>query len=201
MKKLLFIFCLFVSITAYAQDTLSLRNGQQMIVNVVELTASQVKYTLSDTQKASVNSIAITDVAQIKFKEGNTRTFTETDWKLAETVSKEGLETMSSSQLFDKGKADAQRYYEGYKPAATGTFITTFFVGGIIGLIPAISCSSSRPKDKHLNAPSPTLIANQDYYNGYVKEAKKIKSRKVWMNYGIAVGIDVAVGIILSTHH
>lgn len=200
MKNLLFILFLFVSITTYAQDTLTLRNSQKMTVNVVELTASQVKYTLSDTQKVSVNSIAITDVSQIKFKEGNTRTFTETDWKLAETVAKEGVETLSSSQLFDKGKADAKRYYEGYRPAATGTFITTFLAGGIIGLIPAISCSSTRPKDKHLNAPSPTLIANQDYYNGYIKQAKKMKSRKVWMNYGIALGIDIAVGIILSTH-
>ena len=53
--------------------------------------------------------------------------------------------TNSYSDMFDQGKNDAKIYYTGYKGAGTGTFFGAFLGGGILGLIPAIACSSTTP--------------------------------------------------------
>lgn len=47
--------------------------------------------------------------------------------------------------------------------------------------------------------PSYDLMKNMDYNNGYRQNAKRIKSKKVWSNFGIALAIDfVAILIITS---
>jgi hypothetical protein len=103
------------------------------------------------------------------------------------------------TDLCFQAKSDANRYYDNYKGATTGTALTTLIVGSVFGLIPAIACSSTPPSDYNLNIPNEKLERNPKYYNCYKNEAKKIKSNKVWTTFGITTFINiVAIAIIIS---
>jgi hypothetical protein len=101
-----------------------------------------------------------------------------------------------NNEATQRGALDACRYYTKYTGAATGTFVTTFLAGGIIGLIPAISTSSTTPKEKNLNMPDVPLKQEPDYKTAYQKQAKNIKSGKVWNNY--AMGLLTAITLVFT---
>ena len=105
---------------------------------------------------------------------------------------------LSSGDLFTLGKTDASKHYKGYKGAGTGTLITGL-LSPIVGLIPAIACSSTEPKEMNLSYPNQELMKNADYNNGYTQKAKKIKQGKVWTNWGIAFGANIVAVLILSS--
>ena len=71
-------------------------------------------------------------------------------------------------------------------------------ISPLIGLAPAISCSSTKPKDKNLNYPNKDLFSNTDYHDGYTAKAKKIKQAKVWNNWFIAFGVNVIAVLVLT---
>jgi hypothetical protein len=101
-----------------------------------------------------------------------------------------------TENLFMKGQVDATKYYTKYKGAGTGTLITSL-VSPLIGLIPAIACSSTQPREINLGYPNPALMKNPDYYLGYTQKAKKIKQGKVWLNWGIALGVNLVAELLL----
>lgn len=107
------------------------------------------------------------------------------------------VSTTPSENLNLKGQVDAEKYYKKYKGASVGTLITSL-VSPLIGLIPAIACSSSKPKIKNLDYPSEELFRQPEYYKSYTRKAKKIKQGKVWKNWGIGFGVNLVV-ILLAT--
>ena len=104
--------------------------------------------------------------------------------------------------LSKSGALDACRNYSKYRGAATGTFVTTYLVGGILGLIPAIATSQTTPKVANLNMPENALMTEEAYRNSYVRQAKDMKSVRVWSNYGygilFAVITVVTINIIIG---
>lgn len=96
-----------------------------------------------------------------------------------------------------KGQIDAARHYKRYKGAATGTLLTSL-LSPVIGLIPAILCSSTNPKIENLGYPNEELFKQAAYYKAYTKKAKKIKQRKVWSNWGIGLGVNLVVILVLA---
>ena len=105
------------------------------------------------------------------------------------------------------GALDACRNYSKYKGAATGTFLTTFLAGGILGLIPAISTSATTPREKNLGMPPSGLKSDTIYVKSYIRQAKNMKSGRVWHNYGTGilaivitvVTVNIIVGAISTT--
>lgn len=65
----------------------------------------------------------------------------------------------------------------------------------ILGLIPAIACSSSEPSDENLRYKNSELMKNADYNRAYTEQAHKIKKKKIWSAFGI--GSAVWLGLIL----
>ncbi len=104
-----------------------------------------------------------------------------------------------NENLYVKGQFDAERYYAKYKPAGTGTLIASL-VSPLIGLVPAISTSATPPQIDNLGYPDPNLIKQQEYYLGYTQKAKKIKQRKVWTNWGIGFGVNLAAILIIGAN-
>lgn len=107
-------------------------------------------------------------------------------------------ELKKTEDLYVKGQIDAERNYVKYKGAAAGTLITSL-VSPLVGLIPAIACSSTPPKITNLGYPDEKLFQEKDYHNGYTAKAKKIKKRKVWANWGIGFGVNILLALILSS--
>lgn len=118
-------------------------------------------------------------------------------------VGHKGLVKIKDDLFNDKmtreGALDASRNYRKYKGAATGTFFTTFLTGAVLGLIPAIPTSVTTPSPKNLNIPNGPNMDDEKYLFGYKTQAKRIKSGKVWSNYGGGILCAVSATILIRT--
>jgi hypothetical protein len=189
MRKILFLIVLtvFNFSKSYSQDLITKKNGEDLKVKVLEVNISEIKYKKFDNLNGPIFSILKSEVLIIRYENGTKDIF---------NFENKEITTIANSQeavndLFRQGQTDASKYYKGYKGASTGTLLTSIVASPLIGLIPAIACSSSQPEDQNLNYPNSELMKKPDYYNGYTQQAKKIKQNKVWKNWGIAIGVNL----------
>jgi hypothetical protein len=195
MKKALFVFFIQLlgsALVVNAQDVITKKNGEDIKAKVLEITLTEVKYKNFNNLEGPIISIAKSDVIFVKYENGTKDVFGED--KPASTLT---LSEIDNEKLALVGKADARRYYKGYSLAGTGTLVTGLFTGSLFALIPAIATSSSEPKESNLHYPNNSLVNNPNYVNAYNQEAFKIKKRKVWNNYFIALIANVATYAIL----
>lgn len=104
----------------------------------------------------------------------------------------------SNADLYIQGQRDAARYYKGYRGAGTGTLLVGL-LSPLVGLIPAIACSSTQPQEINLNYPNAELMKKSNYYDGYTYKAKKIKQGKVWANWSVALGVNIVAFLLLTS--
>jgi hypothetical protein len=203
--KYILLFILFIcsSNIIKAQDTLSMRSGENILVKVIEVGTSEVKYKKIDNLNGPIFSILKSDLLIIKYENG-----TKDDFSSIKKIEEYNL---SGIDPYIQGKLDAQRYYNGYKTAGTIAFISNFaYIPIIPSLIFSIAATSKIPKDENLNYPSISLMQNEQYANSYRQEAKKIKNQKIWKNfrvgariggsilliYGLGLGLAVSTGFM-----
>jgi hypothetical protein len=195
MKNIL-LFILFVcsSNIIKAQDTLTMRSGENMLVKVIEVGTSEVKYKKLDNLNGPVFSILKSDLLMIKYENGAKDDFSSIK-KIEEKI-------VGFEDLFIQGQNDAILNYDGYKTAGTSVLLSTAvpFYGIFIGIAPALLCSIAEPKDENLGNPNLNLMKNEQYANGYKQKAKQIKNKKVLHNYVSGIVIQASyltVGLIL----
>ena len=195
MKKIILtIFTSIFTITfCFSQDLITMKTSEDIKAKILEVTTSEIKYKRFDNQNGPVFTLLKSEVSMVRYENGTKDIFNEE--KKIETVS---TSSPSSADLFTQGQSDASQYYKGYKGAGTGTLITSL-VSPIVGLIPAIACSSTQPKQINLDYPDTELIKNADYYNGYTKKSKKIKQGKVWKNWCIGLGANIVAAILITS--
>jgi len=144
MKTLLMICIAIVMITTTkAQDTIILKNGDEIAAKVMEVNLSDIKYKKSDNPDGPSYTIQKSEVFMIKYKNGSKDVINDASIE-NKAVPEAAPSPAYSGDMFEKGKADSRLYYNGYKGAGTGTFVTTLLFGGF-GLVPAIACSSTLP--------------------------------------------------------
>jgi hypothetical protein len=177
----------------FSQDVITNKSGEDIQAKILEVGQTEIKYKKFDYQNGPIFSIAKSEVLMIRYENGSKDIFNEE--KKTENISSS---SSSSGDLFIKGQADALRYYNGYRGAATGTLITSL-LSPLVGLIPAIACSSTQPKEINLNYPNSELMKKFDYNNGYSQRSRKIKQGKVWTNWGIAFGVNIIAVLILTS--
>jgi hypothetical protein len=191
--KYILLFILFIcsSNIIKAQDTLSMRSGENILVKVIEVGTSEVKYKKIDNLNGPIFSILKSDLLIIKYENG-----TKDDFSSIKKIEEYNL---SGIDPYIQGKLDAQRYYNGYKTAGTIAFISNFaYIPIIPSLIFSIAATSKIPKDENLNYPSISLMQNEQYANSYRQEAKKIKNQKIWKNCRVGAGIGGSILLILA---
>ncbi len=184
---------IFAITFCFSQDIITKKNGDDIKAKVLEVTTTEVKYKKFDNLDGPSFTILKSDVLLIRYENGTKDVFN--DDKKSENIP---ATSPATSDLYAQGKMDASKNYKGYKGAGTGTLITSL-VSPIIGLVPAIACSSTEPKDENLDYPSSELMKKSDYYNGYTQKAKKIKQGKVWKNWLIGLGVNIIAVIILTS--
>ena len=86
------------------------------------------------------------------------------------------------------GKYGAQKNYKLYTPPAVTTLALSA-VTGPLGMGFAIPAARTPVKIENLGHPDMPLIDHRIYYQGYAEEARKIKARRVWLNFGVGFGI------------
>jgi hypothetical protein len=183
---------LFTLSHCFSQDVITKKTSEDIQAKVLEVTTTEIKYKKSDNPEGPTFTIPKSDVLVISYQNGTKDYFDE-------KIKNENVTTKFSStgDSFVQGQMDASRYYTGYKGAGTLTLISGLIIP-LAGLVPAIICSSTPPQLKNLNTNKPELMKNSDYFLGYTQQAKKIKQRKVWTNWGISFGVNV-VAILLLT--
>jgi len=195
MKKIIFtiLTSIFTMSFCFSQDIITKKTSEDIQAKVLEVTATEIKFKKFDNQNGPTFTILKSEVLMVRYENGTKDIFTEE--KKNETVS---TPSTTSGDLFTQGKLDASKYYKGYKGAGTGTLIAGL-VSPLVGLIPAIACSSTQPKEINLNYPNADLMKKSDYYNGYTQKSKKIKQGKVWTNWGIAFGVNLVAVLVLTS--
>jgi hypothetical protein len=189
------IFTILVSVFSisfsFAQDIITKKSGEDIQAKVLEVSTTELKYKKFDNLTGPIFIIVLSDVLMVRYENGSKDIFNNDKKDVISSAI-----TISSNDLFIQGQADASKYYDGYKGAGTGTLIAGL-VSPIVGLIPAIACSSTQPNDSNLNYPNIELMKNSEYYTGYTQKAKKIKQGKVWKNWGIAFGVNLVAVLVL----
>jgi hypothetical protein len=92
---------------------------------------------------------------------------------------------LSRSELKMKGMEDARINYIGRGSGAGFTAVTSLVLSPVIGLIPAVACASSTPRERNLNIENRELKNDPDYRTGYVKQARKTKATNVLIGYAV----------------
>lgn len=189
MKKsittLTFLFTLvYVGI---AQDILTKKTGDDLQVKILEVGQSEIRYKMFNNLEGPIFSISKGEILMVRYENGTKDVF--------------GSSTAGSQndEQFQQGQLDAEKYYKNYKGASRGTLATTILTTPVLGLIPAFLTTMDEPEDGNLDYPNPQLMKDQEYKRGYIQKAKKIKSKKVWKNFGIGTGIFVAVIVLANT--
>lgn len=184
MKNAILLVFLFLSIepSLWSQDVITTNVGHEIKAKVLKITQNEVEYKNFDNPDGPLYTIQKSDVLIIKYENGIKDVFTETG---APTLTDE-----ESANLTEKGRADAQRYYKGYKEPMLWSAITTVTGYGVIAL-PLIL--STPPRYENLNFPSNQLMENDQYRHAYMQKAFQIKKRKSWAGFGIGFGAIATV--------
>lgn len=97
-------------------------------------------------------------------------------------------------------RADCKSNYKMYKASAAGTLFLTILTP-IAGLACAIPASTTTPRIANLGFSDIDMLNDDIYFQVYSQEARKIKSKKNWINFGIGFGIHVGLlfGVLALT--
>ena len=186
MKKIcvVLIALLFNSGLTFAQDMITKKSSEDIKAKILEVTTTELKYKLFNNLTGPTFSILKSEVLMVRYENGSKDVFTD-------------LQTSGSNDMISRGSDDAIANYKGANSGAGWTATTTILTSPILGLIPAILCSSSEPNDNNLNIMNKDLMKNNDYNKAYREQALKTKKRKVWRNYGIGSAIWLVLILVL----
>lgn len=184
IKKLSFLL-LFTALTAnlsFAQDLITKKSGEDVKAKVIEVTTTEIKYKKTENLNGPLFTILKSDVFSVRYENGSKDVFNDSN-----TSEKE--KDQNNDDMITKAKADSKLFYKGRNSGAIWTGAAAAVTSPIIGLIPAIICSSAEPQDDNLNSPNTELMKNTQYNITYKKEAHKIKRGKIWRSFGIGSAI------------
>ncbi len=96
-------------------------------------------------------------------------------------------------EIYVRGKYGAAKNYKLYTPPAVTTLVLSAipFAGPVLGMAFALPASRTPVKIQNLGHPDIPLVEHRLYYQGYAEEARRIKARRVWLNFGIGFGFCV----------
>jgi hypothetical protein len=203
-----FLVCLLASAYAAAQDVLIKRNGEEINAKVLTITPGEITYLLPNNPQDSLagpareQTLARRDVFMIKYGNGVKEVFEDEQTPPVQTVAYEPpgkpiAVPKDNVDLLQKGGADARIYYHGYSGAATGTLIVSL-LSPVAGLIPAVACSATPPGEYNMYYPNPELGKDGGYRMGYRRQAHRMKAGRVWRNWGIGLGVNLALIVLLA---
>lgn len=180
MKRALFLlFQILIVKSSFSQDIITNKNGEDIKAKVIEVNQTEIKYKKHGSQSGPTYTLDKREILMVRYEDGTKDIFNEQTEK-SKTSNSKKIENM-----FDKGIEDANLYYKGKNSGAGWTAFTTVFTSPLIGVIPAIACSSTEPSDENLNYMDRELMRDPDYHRAYTQQAHKIKRKKVWSSFGI----------------
>ena len=192
MKNLLLLILFaFSSSIINAQDTLTMRSGENEIVKVIEVGSTEVKYKKLNNLNGPIFSTLKSDLSIIRYVNGSKDDFSK---------------VANVQELYSQGYNDAIKFYKSYKVAGNSVLLASAFpmYGFMFGGATAALTSLAEPSDVNLDYPDLNLMKNEQYAKGYKTAAKNIKRKKILTNFltglAISIGSTVAIAVALSPH-
>ena len=179
-----------ISITAFSQDVITQKTGEDIQSKILEVNQNGVKYKKFDNLDGPTFTLLKSNILMIRYENGTKDIFKQTEVVKAEP--KTSIEDMRK-----KGKSDSEMNYKGEQSGAGWTAVTTILFSPLIGVIPAAACASSEPSDKNLNYRDNELMKDQEYNNAYVEQSHKTKKKRVWTSFGVGSGAWLLLILLL----
>ncbi len=191
MKKtgMTIVITFLTIISCFSQDLITLKSGEDINAKIIEVGLTDIKYKKMDNVDGPSFTILKSDVLMTRYKNG-----TKDVYNIEKNDKKENL---SNEAMALQGTKDAVSYYNGQNSGRVWTGVTSVLTSPILGLIPAIACSSSEPKVENLNFKDSELMKNISYNVAYNEKAHKIKKNKIWKSYGIGSGAWLLLILLL----
>jgi hypothetical protein len=181
-----------------AQDTMTLLNREVILCKVKTINRSDVDYVLWTSRSGPVYGVSKTMIHKIQYETGGDLILNP----MPVDEPKAMVRDSAVQGTYMQGVEDARKHYFGYGPARTvsvGMGFLALFTSGLSAL-PSALMSVKTPDKQRLGLPDEALFDNnKSYRDGYLYEAKKIKSKKIWTSYGVGVGLFVVtvVGLVI----
>jgi len=97
-------------------------------------------------------------------------------------------------EIYIRGRMAAQEHYRMFRPAAATTLVLSAIpiAGPVLGASFAIPAARTPVRIENMGHPDMPLLDHRLFYHGYSAEARRIKARRIWLNFGIGFGISLA---------
>ena len=192
-NSMLIAFVFVSSLTTNAQDLIIKRNGDEIQAKIIEVGTDEIKFKKFDHIDGPLFVVAISEIIFIKYEDGSKEVFEE------KKTSASNIQVAPQNNWKTQAEDDVIRYYRGYRGSQSGTFWTCLLLGPLVGLIPAIATSATKPsKQKYLQYPNDEYFKNVEYKEAYIERAHKRKKHKVWGMYGLGSGIFAGVAVLFT---
>ncbi|MDB5281136.1 MAG: hypothetical protein JWO06_211 [Bacteroidota bacterium] len=188
MRTLLTLITLLFFTAASAQDTLLLKTGEQIQVQLISLGSFDIKYRLSNESTGPVYIKNRSDVAyltnHLQLKENTDSIYLhKTKW-------------IDQGDMYQAGREDGKLYYKKVWGVFGGNL-----AAGICGgrLLPPILCSAIPPRYQNLDFPDAALMQNPSYQMGYLKSVRNKKIAYAWGGWATGLGLDgLITGLVFA---
>ncbi|OFX71034.1 MAG: hypothetical protein A2X12_05725 [Bacteroidetes bacterium GWE2_29_8] len=209
-KTFIIISIIFVLVTSLvAQDFITTKNGEEIKAKVLEITQTEVKYKRFENIDGPIYTVNKSDLLIIKYANGDIEKMKQLNTNITNNENTPSNLNVNYSlnlnakendnNLCKNAISDSYILYNGKNSGAFWTGFATFMIGPILGLIPAIACSSTPPKYHNLQIPY-NKLDNHDYVYCYKNNAQKIKKKKIWKGYGTGCAVLLGFLIIASAN-
>ena len=179
MKAWFFLLFLLCSNLLFAQDTLKLKSGDDLVVTLMQISPQFIEYISWDDSLKITTAIHKREVIEIRYLNGKVDFI-----QYQEDVQQYSMQ--DSAYYKSIGKSDADASYKKYRKGAGFSAGTTLLFTPLIGFIPTYKMLKKAPKSHHLDFPDSTLLGNPIYEDAYKDEAFRIKKEKVKIAYGVS---------------
>lgn len=171
----------FTSYLSFSQDIITKKIDGTINAKVLEVSKKEVKYKRFDNLNGPTFTIEIADITMIQYENGTKDEFSNNE--------DAPFQINGNRNFHEKGIIDANLNYDGANSGRGWTAATTVLFSPILGLIPALACSGTRPSDSNLNYRDNELMKNAEYNMAYKSQASKIKRKRIWRSFGISSAI------------
>ena len=167
---------------AIAQDVIVKINGDEIKVNVQEITITDIFYLSADTTDTLNHKLAKSEVFMIRFANGTKEIFTAN--LASETAERTTI--VDPAMMYQKGRQDARLHYNG-NGAMLGSAATVLLAGPV----GPIRIGAVRPGARYNKALPAASLQDPNNVKGYEKQAHNRKTGKAALGFGIGSGIGV----------
>jgi len=134
MKCFLTLLLIVAAYSVRAQDTIRLIKGNYLLVNIDTVTKYDIRYRKFEDKHKVKHSVSKSVVSNITYADGRRDTLFVLNESGA-ILKRSPMLHVSDEAIYELGRHDAQRYYDRYSSASTGTLLATFPGSPLLGLI------------------------------------------------------------------